>query len=152
MKLDNRGWGYRDMIIYSSIIIICLVIVVFFSHIMYTNLEKDVSNASSYSSNTNEEKKPISLTKEQEEYYHNKELEVKQATYVYLDKNNYQGTSAIRKVDLDILEGFGYVNKVTDVLDGSSCKGYAIVSVKNSLYTVNPYIQCSHYVTNGYGD
>ena len=27
MKLNNKGWGYRDMIIYSSIIIIALVFV-----------------------------------------------------------------------------------------------------------------------------
>ena len=154
MKLDDRGWGYRDMIIYSSIIIISLLIVVFFSHLMYTNLEKNVSNTPSYVTKTEGEKdkETISLTKEQEAYYHNKELEIKQATYVYLEKNNYQETSTIRKIDLDILEGFGYVNKVTDILDGSACKGYATILVKNSLYTVESYITCSHYVTDGYGD
>lgn len=145
MKLDNRGWGYRDMIVYSSIIIICLVIVVVFSKIVHDNIE---------TSPYEEQNKKVDEVEEVQTFsnssYYEVEKEMQNATFIYLQKYDYDKGDQMRKIALDTLIGFGYISLVRDFEDGSECKGYVTIHTTNQVYTVNPYLKCTHYVTKGY--
>ena len=62
MKLNNNGWGYRDMVIYTCIILLALFFVAMSISSFYDNLVEDINSDRNNQNNNNvvEENKPNS--------------------------------------------------------------------------------------------
>lgn len=152
MKLGNGGWGYRDMIIYSSIIIIALVFVAVSIGNFYDSLpEPQTYNPSSNinQNDDNEENKNTDVVID-ENYYANLEARVKSATLDYVNTYSYDMTDDILNVSVETLVSFNFLDPLYDS-NGTICTGYSNVFINNQgTFEIKPYISCSNYVTSGY--
>ena len=151
MKLGNGGWGYRDMIIYSSIIIIALVFVAVSVSNFYDSLPETKTYNPSPNTNQSEEKddKPTDIIID-ENYYTNLESKVRSATLDYVNTYSYDMTDDILNVSVETLVSFDFLEPIYST-NGKSCTGYSNVYMNNQgTYEIKPFINCGSYVTNGY--
>ena len=150
MKLNNGGWGYREMIIYSCIIIFALVFVAmsissFYDDVVTPN-ESIIQNNNDVEENENE--KPINTDTD---YYALQELKLKNATLDYVNTYSYDLTDDILKVSIDTLVSFNFMSQIYDQTGTSKCSGYSnVYTTDKGVYEIRPYISCSNYVTSGY--
>lgn len=148
MKLNNHGWGFRDMIIYTSIILIFFFIACYFIGVMYNNMGDD------YYKNNNQN--DIVEEIEQDDvvidysYYYKKEELFENAFEQYLRDLSYDVTGNIYSIKLNNLVNEGYISKIYDYVDNSVCDGYANAIGEGFNYKINTYIMCSNYTTEGY--
>lgn len=154
MKLNNKGWGYRDMIIYSSIIIIALLFVAISISSFYDSLdipERPTYNPSGdVNSTEDKEEKPTDIPVD-ENYYLNLEASVKSATLDYLNTYSYDVSDEILNISVDTLVSFDFIEPLYDKSRASTCSGYSNVYVTSQgVYEIKPFISCSDYVTSGY--
>lgn len=156
MKLDNRGWGYRDMIIYSCILLFCLLLSVYFVNSLYNDLEKSAIIQEQNTTNSNIVEVPKEEEPEKEEvkfdysYYFDLEDGLKNATYTYINEGNVDYSSGLVTVNSSILIDKGYLKNFYDQ-HGNRCSGYSNVIADDMLgYTVESYILCNDYSTAGY--
>lgn len=117
MKLNNRGFGLKEMIILSSILFIILLIMAYYILVLYHNLEKESVSQ-----------------------YTDLESQIKSAAIKYV--NNYEHGSM---VTLKELKEVDYIDVFSDSND-DSCSGYVIVSdgaytpyIKCKSYTTKGY-------------
>lgn len=135
MLINNHGWGLREMIIYSSIILIALFLIVCFSSKLMTDVfVGDDSSSRSF-------------------IYSSLENSIRMATFEYMKKNYREemgvGTITVTTANLvqySFLKPKDFVMKNKD-----RCYGYALVkkNIDESLI-VEPYIQCDSYETINY--
>lgn len=154
MKLNNNGWGYRDMIIYSSIIIIALVFVAVSISSFYDGLdipERPTYNPSGeVNSKEENEDKPTDIPVD-ENYYLNLEANVKSATLDYLNTYSYDMSDEILNISVDTLVSFDFIEPLYDKSGANTCSGYSNVYVTSQgVYEIKPFISCGDYVTSGY--
>lgn len=154
MKLNNNGWGYRDMIIYSSIIIIALLFVAVSISSFYDRLDMperpDYNPSADVSSNEDKDDKPNNISVD-ENYYLNLEANVKSATLDYLNTYSYDLSEEILNISVDTLVSFDFIEPLHDQSGTSTCSGYSNVYVTaQGVYEIKSFISCSDYVTNGY--
>lgn len=165
MKLNNHGWGMREMIIYTCILIILLLFVAssissFYDSIESSQAKKNQEYQESLKRAEEEKKK-----KEQEEqlkqeetiinvdynYYINLENKLKTATMNYMNQNAYDLSGQILNVTLDTLVNLNYVDKLYDQTGSNLCTGYSNVYEDiNGSYVIKSYVSCSNYSTEGY--
>ena len=171
MKLNNHGWGYKDMIIYSCIILILLFFAAssisdLYDGIEASNAEKEKIRQQWAEKEEEEEKKeevkediyvpPVPEEPEQEEvdyrYYSLREQELKSATMSYLNDYNYDLSTTKMKITLETLINFGYMVEMFDQTGMNVCTGYSNVYKDNyDNIIIDPYVKCdAFYVTNGY--
>ena len=158
MKLNNNGWGYRDMIIYTSIILIALVIVAFSISSFYDDLSESLNNNTykpnnnvSSSENNNSNNQSSGSTTTNTNYYVWLESELESATLDYLNTYSYDLTDNIMNVSLDTLVSFNFIEPLYDQSGNNLCSGYSNVFITtDGLYEIKPFISCSNYVTDGY--
>lgn len=174
MKLNNHGWGYRDMIIYSCILLILLFFAAssiseLYDGIEASNAEKEKIRQQWAEKEAEEEKKEemeediyVPSTPEETEepeevevdynYYSLREKELKSATMSYLNDYNYDLSTAKMKITLDTLINFGYMVEMFDQTGLNVCTGYSNVYKDNyGNIIIDPYVKCDgFYVTNGY--
>lgn len=155
MKLGNQGFGLREMIIYTCILLILLI----FVSIQIDSLYKKTSRA-----NANNEKTPTQLVEDTNkedktpvnsvdyDYYKSLESKIQSATVLYLNANHYELSGNIMKVSTDTLRDLGYLNTPLIAQDGySKCSGYSnVYENANKEIVVNSYITCNNYTTAGY--
>ena len=98
MKLDNHGWGLREMLFMSSILFILLLIVTYYIYVFYNKIDE----------------------KEATQYYA-LEAKLRSAAVLYTKKNNKM--SGV--VSLYTLKKSGYIETFTDNND-DDCNGYVI--------------------------
>lgn len=163
MKLNNHGWGMREMIIYTCIMILLLLFVAssissFYSSMEASQAEKEKRYKESLKNQENEKKEE---QEEQEEknpiievdydYYENLENKIKTATYDYMNDNAYNLDNQILNVTLDTLVNLNYLEKFYDQTGANACTGYSnVYEDESGAYVINSYISCSNYTTDGY--
>lgn len=167
MKLNNHGWGLKDMIIYSCILLFFLFLAASSVNSFYDGLQAGKEESERRQNEINENAK-----KEEEkeivddiidnsntnpvidyDYYNNREKELQAAALGYLNYYNYDLESQIMKITLDTLIGLGYIQPIYDQTSYNICTGYvnAYYDEDASEYVVNPYLNCSgYYITEGY--
>lgn len=171
MKLNNHGWGYRDMIIWTTVMILLL----FFVAVQIDNFYEGFENSTDNKNNTevvNEPSKNNDIEEDDEDendsniiigsdiesnatipvdydYYHDREKELKQASLAYLRDYNYDLSSEILTIALDTLINFGYMREIYDQTGRSLCTGYSNAYENSSTgeYVVTPSITCNNYTT-----
>ncbi|MBQ8659808.1 MAG: hypothetical protein IJ475_03115 [Bacilli bacterium] len=152
MMLNNHGWGLKDMIIYTCIILFFFFIACFFIGAMYRDFEEgyyDNDSDNQIVSDVLEE--PIH---EEEyidyKYYYEKEFIFKSSVDVYLNELNYDVTNHIFNIRLNELVNLRYMDMIYDPITGTACDGYANVIGEGTQYEINAYILCSNYMSEGY--
>lgn len=135
MKLNNHGWGFREMLFLSAIIlffvILATVLIVQFYHQM-GNVFQNADTSSSTSTTTSS-----TYT------YTDIEATLKTAAERYYKKNGSTTGNVITTQDL--IDG-GYLKESKLSTKDDNCDGY--VQVDGS--TLTPYIICDNYMTEGY--
>ena len=151
MKLNNVGWGYREMIIYSCIIIFALVFVAISISSFYDDVvtpNESITHNNNVVEEEKEDEKPIVTDTD---YYALQELKLKNATLDYVNTYSYDLTDDILKVSIDTLVSFNFMSEIYDQTGTSKCSGYSNVYITDKgSYEIRPYISCSNYVTSGY--
>lgn len=148
MKLNNHGWGFREMIFYMTILVIFLFIAVFLVIRMYRQMDQknyDISDYFPEGEVTPNTKKEILL-------YSDLELELKNGAVTYL-KNYYEEelTNENVLITLTMLKAKGIIASLKDIKDKSNCNGYVLASMNKDLtVSYHPYIKCTNYTTIGY--
>ena len=159
MKLNNRGFGMKETLIYLCLLLLVLLVASCSVSTFYDNLEvsKNEDYVDSYLFDVDDdiEENVDSVIDDSNdemeidyEHYYDEEKRFEFAVMDYLDDHYLDENSTIY---LDELVESGYMKrKIVDSIDGKSCSGYANVSVSDSGYQVEPYILCSNYETEGY--
>ena len=98
MKINNKGWGLREMVIMSSILLILLLIVTYYIYVFYNRLD----------------------TKEASQYFA-LETRLKRAAIQYTKLSG----SKSGVVSYNALNQAGYIDDFTDFND-DACNGYVI--------------------------
>ena len=147
MKLNNHGWGFKDMIFYMSILVLFLFIAVFLIIRMYRQLDQrnfDISDYFPEGEKANAQKEVL--------LYSDLEVKIKNSAVNYI-KGYYDKELTNEKVviTLNTLKSNNLIDDLKDIKDKSSCNGYVLVSMNNNLETrYYPYIKCANYETLGY--
>ena len=150
MKLNNNGWGYRDMVIYTCIILLALFFVAMSISSFYDNLVEDInSDRNSQNNNVVEENKPNS-NEVDKNYYLLQESKLKEATLNYVNKYSYDLDQNIMSVSMETLVSLGFMEQIYDQTGTNKCSGYSNVYIYENDYGIVPYISCNNYVTLGY--
>lgn len=150
MKLNNNGWGYRDMVIYTCIILLALFFVAISISSFYDNLVEDInSDRNSQNNNVVEENKPNS-NEVDKDYYLLQESKLKDATLNYVNKYSYDLDQNIMSVSMETLVSLGFMEQIYDQTGTNKCSGYSNVYIYENDYGIVPYISCNNYVTLGY--
>ncbi len=153
MKLNNHGWGVRDMIIYSCLMIFFLFIVALSVSNFYDGVEKskqlDNKPTNNSAGTTYEEDTTTPVVNY--DYYHLQETKIKNAMIDYLYDEGYLLKDEIVKISLEKLISSGKITTIYDQDNKNVCTGY-VIAYANSDGTKNvrPYISCSNYITEGY--
>lgn len=151
MKLNNNGWGYRDMVIYTCIILLALFFVAMSISSFYDNLVEDINSDRNNQNNNNvvEENKPNS-NEVDKNYYLLQESKLKDATLNYVNRYSYDLDQNIMSVSMETLVSLGFMEQIYDQTGTNKCSGYSNVYIYENDYGIVPYISCNNYVTLGY--
>jgi len=128
MYLNKHGWGLREMLVLSGILIIFLIIAIYYIYLLYNNVGEEYTI----------------------DYYTNLEDKLEHQSLIYL--NDYYeanltsdyiiiSRSILRNYDLDIPLNDPY---------GDACSGYVTVNKSKGIINTKGYIKCNNYVTDGY--
>lgn len=167
MKLNNHGWGYRDMIIASSVIIILLFVVAVQVDALYDGIQateekrqakREEINNKLEQSEKEEDRVIVGEDDEPEsnttivvdyDYYRDRENELKQAASAYMTAYNYDLSGEIMTITLDTLINLGYMREVYDQTGSSVCDGFVNVYEDSNTgeYVITPSITCNNYKT-----
>ena len=120
MKLNNKGWGYRQMLLMTSILLIFLLFTAYNIYALYKNL--DHSDA---------------------KVYMNLESKLQVAAASYIKDEGMRNQSVI--LTLTELKDLGYITEFNDD-EGKACNGYLIYQ----NYDYNAYIKCPNYISTNY--
>ena len=142
--LNNKGWGLRQMIIYSTIIIVALLIATFYVVALYIQIDDNIAAVQNDDNNDNKEV----LSDYETNRYLSYESELKVATSYMINTCNCTFDNIITYEQL--IKG-GYIGNFRDIRDNSVCDGYSTIYQNSSgEYIITPYIKCSNYQTEGY--
>ena len=132
MKLNNRGWGLREMLILSAILIFFFCLAIYFIYVLSSSL--------STSSSINNEA-PVNYT-----LYKNYEEKLYNAGEKFLLNNKSYQDSII---NLSTLINAGYISGIKDLDTKNECNGY--IKVYNlDEREIQAFIKCDNYITEGY--
>lgn len=132
MKLGNNGWGTRELIIYSCILLSFLLFAMVMLDAFYADLEKTTGSVA----NTLKEDK-IST-------YYEYENEMRNVVISYINENNVDVSDGF-VVSLDTLVNKEYIKPFYDLDDNSKCSGYIVVQKSNDNFSIEPNLICSNY-------
>lgn len=124
MRLNNRGWGTKEMITMTAFLFIMLGISWYFISKLYDGML--TRNAVTIESS----------------YYKYMENSIKDAAIDYYTDNNLTEPAIL---SYNLLRSMGYISNIKDFFN-LTCTGYVIVN-DNSY---KPYIRCKDYKTPGY--
>ena len=128
--LNKHGWGLKEMLILSGILMLFLVIAIYYIFTLYQEMGKEM--------NTN--------------YYHDLEKDLEDNAKVYLeDYYDDNLTSAGVTITRSTLRAYDLDVSLRDP-DGDVCSGYVIASKTHGEESIDAYISCPDYTTDGYED
>lgn len=131
MKLTNHGWGLREMI-FLSVVILFFVIV---AAIMVSNLYSDLNLSQDNNSGTNSDSSGGYTYSEIEQH-------LSDAARRYYRTHSDDGSTIVISEDLVELN---YLRSSQLETDNDTCEGYAVIADD-----FKAYITCSYYETEGY--
>ena len=115
-----------------------------------TNSEVEDNNTNSDNLTNTSESEPITVTYN-ESYYTSYQNKMIDATRSYIVNASISVPSNGMKIDLKSLTDKNYIEPLNDLLDGSLCNGYSVVSLSgDSRLNIRTYLKCSNYETEGY--
>lgn len=132
MKLNNHGWGLREMLLLSAILIFFFGVSIYFIYVLYSSLEPTINNSSDDNNY---------------EVYRTYEQVVSDAGKDYLDSvtSNFEE----RVINLSTLVDAELMTKIYDPETEKECNGYIkVIDVQDK--NVVAYIKCDNYITEGY--
>lgn len=159
MKLNNKGFGMRETLVYLSVLLLILLIASCSISSFYDDLEesKNEEYVPSYLYDTEDDEDNDVVDDEEEDIvinytpYYLAEAKFRDAVEVYAEAYSlYDGLTTVKLEDVD---NAGYLEQtIVDSVDGSKCTGYANVQYDNNYgsYDIDVYISCSNYKTEGY--
>lgn len=168
MKLNNHGWGYRDMIIASTVMILLLFVVAVQVDALYDGIqateEKRLAEREKMQNRLEENEKEddrVIVGGEDDEpesntsiavdydYYKDREDELEQGALAYMNAYNYDLSGEIMTITLDTLVNLGYMREVYDQTGSDVCDGYVNVyqDANTGEYVITPSITCNNYKT-----
>ena len=147
--LNNHGWGMREMLIWSCVILIFLLIATYYVKSLYRGLSM------SDKVETNEVYEEEDDTKPTEEIdfdrYRRYEERMNNAAINYVKRYYSSLNTGIASVELWDLTNGGYIEILYDQVDHSRCMGYANVwDNEDGELKASSYIKCPSYTTEGY--
>jgi hypothetical protein len=161
MKLNNKGFGMRETLIYLSILLLVLLIASCSISSFYDDLEESRNEeyVPSYGYDVDEEDESDDVVSDKEEDivinytpYYLAEARFKEAAENYA--NAYSLRDSLTTLKLEDVDKSGYLDEtIVDAVDGSKCTGYANVTYEDKyggIYDVDVYISCANYRTEGY--
>ena len=153
MKLNNKGFGTKEMIIYSCVIIFFLLLADFlikdFYRSMDNNNSKNTSSTSVVETNNNSNNNEIKRTESVSVYYSNQEKKLRDAAISYAIKNKLDAYDGFI-VAIGVLIDNNYIEIIRDYYDDSTCNAYAKIMNNGDSYDADAYISCNSYTTEGY--
>lgn len=151
MKLDNRGWGLREMLIYSSILLLFLLIASFRMSALYNDINSTKDEPETFVEEKNSSEKGSSEKSSYDlKYYYDYEDKMIQATREYLKMHEYNVEVQTLKIDLSTLIDLDLIDKLYDKDSNVRCEGYVMVTFESDKDVIKPYLMCDDYVTKGY--
>ena len=135
MKLGNNGWGMKELIIYSCVLLSFLLFAMVMLDSFYADLEKSSGSVAG------------AVSDDKIDYY-DYENEMKDAVIRYISDNNITVDTGDFVVDVDTLIRKDYLSQFYDVYDESKCSGYIVVKNVNGIFSVKPNLICSNYKTD----
>lgn len=160
MKLNNNGWGMKEMIMFMSILLLFLLLAVFNVSRLYKSIEKTeheknipqvVDKKEDEGIVKPEDKGEEKVESTDEAYYAKLEKKFQDATYEYIKDYHYDLSSHILNVSYDTLKGLEYLDML-DQFDKPTCDGYSNVfyDEETGEYSVKSFIRCGNYTSVGY--
>lgn len=162
MKLNNHGWGMKNMIIYCCILLLFLIIAVCNVHSLYKNIEnghKNYNNQNKQSNklnNTTNNNNGTTNSGNSNVYidysiYHDYEKKMAEVAKSYVIENRDALHTGIASVLLIELVTNGYINQLYDQVNNTECSGYVNVwDDESGTYQSQAYLKCTNYTTEGY--
>lgn len=155
MKLGNQGFGLREMIIWTCVLLIILLFVAMQINTMYKKIEEnkehnpihDVVETPQDNVHEPEEQQPLVETIDYD-YYKSLENKIKTATVNYLNENPTVLSEQLLTLTSTDLINLGYLTTLYAQDGESICSGYSNVYETNEEIVVNPYVICNNYNTS----
>lgn len=133
MNLNNRGWGIREMLFLSSILIFFFCLAIYFIYVLYSSFDLSVNNND--------------IIEHNDEVYKTYEQLIKDAAYDYLNSVNYEFSDRI--INMSTLINAGLMSDLYDPETDNKCNGYIkVIDLEDKQ--IDAYIKCDNYVTEGY--
>jgi len=131
MKLNNHGWGLKEMLFLSAILFFFVILV----SVLISNLYKGLDRTTIIS--------PDETSSQTKEYtYSQIESNLKQAAQRYYQKNKEEIGDII--ISSELIEN-GYITKSKLKTKDDDCEGYVIIGDDFATF-----ITCDQYETEGY--
>ncbi len=127
MIRNNQGWGLKEMLFLSALLLFFVLLIAVLVNNLYSGLEKDNLNSNTTKSNTYEQVEK-NLSEAAKRYYKIHKSEVKEL------------------IVSDMLLEEKYIDMKKLTVDNDICEGYVIISENTFI----PYISCAEYETEGY--
>jgi hypothetical protein len=160
MKLNNKGFGMKESLIYLCILLLILLVASCSVSSFYDTLEetRNEDYQDSYLFDVEEDEdddSEIVIDDEDSsividyEYYRAKEDVLASSAIRYARDKAL--TESINTIYMDELVKNGYLdNKIVDYVSGKVCTGYANVNYDNGIYDADGYLLCTNYKTEGF--
>ncbi len=125
-KINNHGWGTREMIMLSGGLLFALLVVVILISRLYGSYENAIGNRE----------------------YFNLESNLELAAKNYVDQYNIN-TDNVVTISSQTLKNYGYISNFIDN-KGNECDGYVKVTKIDLVNSYKAFITCGNYKTNDY--
>lgn len=160
MRLNNYGFGMREMIIYSCILLFILFFAAVEINIFYSNLENDdkedntvevkqetdEDDESSKDDESSDDEKEVVSEEVDYAYYSALEKRLEEAARQYLNEYKYDLSENSLKITSETLVNFGYMEAMYDQTGSNICTGY-VNAYGSDEVTLEPFISCNNYST-----
>ena len=122
--LNKHGWGIKEMLVLSGILVLFLIIAIYYIYTLYSDFDKELGN----------------------NYYVSMEEDLKSRASIYLD-DYYENelTSKDIVISRNVLKMYDLDMTLKDK-NGNLCSGYVVANKDR----IKAYISCEEYVTSGY--
>lgn len=128
MFLNKNGWGLKEMIVLSGVILLFLIVSIYYIATFTHSFAKETSN----------------------HYYYQLEDKLEEKALIYLEQHQDMVlTNTDVTITRNILKMYNLDPSLID-LDGNACDGYAIASISHGKVQVKGFVQCHEYQTKQY--
>ena len=145
MKLNERGWGLKSLIIFGTIFLVLLI----FTSISISNFFKNNRNSNNSKSNDTVQTTQTTNQSNTNNAYISIEVDIVEAANNYLEYHPtlINNSSSHTIVNVNTLINDDFLDKVIDPNDQTPCDGYVMIKPDGET---KAFIKCSGYKTLNY--